>query len=209
MFHGIFCSRSNVLVYALVACSIACTQSIPLNALEYSIGDVARVARIKSLIEKIKSHQDNSKKVIGYFIEIKSEIEAYTGKSFDISKALKNVSEIFKQRTGKAISKRTLSEMKKLLTKADKKHKSYFEYVDTEVVNGEVTDYFYDDYKGGPVDDVNFMPTSVIVGITIACAGGFLVLIPPFEVIGGSLVTFGVGMAIQGGCETADDLRKK
>src|ERR1700731_3813706 len=85
----------------IILCTTACNFlfcSLPLKAQTYNekainLNDMAFVARMQKLIEKTKKYVDRLEqgKLLEAVMEIKMEVEAYTGKIIDVDKALNEI----------------------------------------------------------------------------------------------------------------------
>lgn len=79
--------------------------------------------RMEKLIEKVNHYKDkmDQKKIIETLLDIKHEVEGYTGKKIDIEKELKQVEKEVAAKGGK-LHKNDIKKISKLIKEKEKKH---------------------------------------------------------------------------------------
>lgn len=226
-----YISTSNV-VMALTLSSFTCAAVIPQPAYAIEMNDIAAGVRIGKLIEKAKKHFDRGdvRALIEDMLDLKTETENSTGKKLDLEKSIDQVfNDVQKQ--GVKIDSHTKKEVKKIIKEKGKRydHKALY------MANCMIYDVEYDSQleeqtylmnagimlaakaekdKDRKEDDNDvIIPVKLIVGVTGALAGMFILLIPlpiPGKMnVGTFLVGTGVTYCADALIECVEQKRKK
>lgn len=180
----------NILSCTLVAFilgSVTPIYSVPKSP-NANLNDVGFVMRIEKLADKAKKNffERNGKKLTDVTFDIKREIEAYTGVKISIDQCLDTIERQANSK-GQPVDKAHMKEMRKRLKSRERKenHKAIhamtcFEYGIS--YNSEEASMLFDnevkkDKKKEEEEEV-VLPMRVTIGVTMALAGLFLVVIP-------------------------------
>jgi hypothetical protein len=189
-----------------------------------TIGDIKMALKLEKLIARAYKYykKENSKKLVEVMLDIKHETEAYTGKKIDISKYLHQIEKKIKDKGGK-ISQQELDQIKKTIKEGEARHNHQALYMASAMESGC-------DYNAEAIEiEWNYLcnsastskdkdskeeitlPVRVTVGVTIALVGLFITVLPfpPCKTWGPTLISAGVGLAIEGGCGKIENDRKE
>lgn len=225
-FHSSILLRKSIL--CLVISSFSLSAIAPLSSYEYRAGinlnDIAFLARMERLYEKAKKYKDSldSKKLIECMLDIKIEVEAYTGKKISISS---KIDEIEKQssKNGAVYKKGEIKELKKIIHKYEKKkeHKFFFMndcYMNDvpfdasvyEIIQELEFDCKKDHDKEDKEEKEVYIPVTVSIGVTAALCGYFLRFIPHPACQAASLflVTQGLELCVTGTIARLEENKK-
>jgi len=170
--------------------------------------------KIEKIYEKVKRCMDKGEtnKIIGYMYDFKTEVEQYTGKKFDMNKAI-DQAEVEAKAKGQKIDNRYLKAIKREFNHHDKKHKHRSVWmaqcaeVDIPYSSYEADANFEMNHimaksshkaKDGNGKDIQIedVPITIMVGVTVTLCGIFLffVPIPICTTAGGWLISSGVSI---------------
>ncbi|MDP1879452.1 MAG: hypothetical protein Q8K60_00765 [Parachlamydiaceae bacterium] len=174
------------------------------------ISNVAFGIRIQKLTDKMNKYKEkkNSSKLIDTMLDIKSEIEAFTGNKFDINKEIDKI-EVLVKKKGAKVPKNELKLLKKIINNKDKKINNRFACMTSYLENPSNMEFeVYEKFYFGNIDqedkEVMELPYRLTVGITMTLAGAFLVFvgtrlpIPICKTIGEPMLVSGIGFLIEG-----------
>lgn len=185
-----------------------------------NLSDIVFVARIERFVERIKRYKDKleSKKLIEVMLEIKSEVEAYTGKKIDLESKLDQI-ERDATKQGAKFKPGEMKQIKNLLKKNEKKynHKTLY------LAECNMYDITFDQaacdllYKATSKHDKkeekeeNEIPLRVTVGVTASLCGYFLGFIPhPFaQTASKVLIVAGIEMCVEGTITRVEENQQK
>lgn len=183
------------------------------------INDVAFAFRIEQLVEKVNKaiEKNDGDKLISLMLDVKREVEAYSGISIDLDKQLKKVeTEINKK--GFGIPKEEFKALTKKLKKKEKRSKHRALYLETCLLNPGMTfnleeeQLLFNAAHGAEEKEELDVPIRLTVGVTVALVGLFLIVAPvippPIKVWGKDLVVYGAAIAAEA-CYTGYDEHKK
>ncbi len=196
---------------------IPCYCQLNINA-----NDINFALKIEKIIEKAKKavEKNDSNKLIDLMFEAKREIETYSGTIIDLDHQIDTVESEIKK-SGTKIPKKEFKELRKFLKKKEKKLQHKAQYLETCLLNPEMTYNLEDeellfaarhgnDDKG---DTEIVIPIRLTVGVTIALIGLFIIVVPvippPIKPWGKDLVLFGTGMAGEACASLHDERQKK
>lgn len=181
--------------------------------------DIATGIRIGKLLEKAKKNFEKGKlkDLIENMLDIKAETEIVSGNRIDLDNAIDHVLNDVRMQ-GVRVDLKTQNAVKRIIKDKGKRYdyKSYYmaqclengiEYDATE----EETLYLQMASKGNPED--NEIPLKLVVGVTAALCGMFIVLVPlPIPAKGTTgtfLITTGLKYAADAVIEAEEQRRKK
>lgn len=185
------------------------------RAVDINLNDIAFIARIEQLYEKAKRYIDKLEdgKLIDVMLDIKTEVEVYTGKTIDMEAHIDAIEKEAKKQ-GAQFKKGEIKQIKKSLKKKEKKHthRAMFLYecnLNDIEFNQEQCDLHFDnfhlaraskDHHGKEDDKEIKVPIRVSIGITASLCGYFLSFIPHPIAQGASkfLIATGVGLCVDG-----------
>lgn len=206
---------------------IACTLATPIHAYQQckaqvgiNLNDIAFIARLEKLVERVKKYQDKleSGKLIEVMLEIKTEVEGYTGKQIDIDAQLDQIErDAIKQ--GAKFKKGEMKQIRSVLKKKEKKHNHKALYLaecnmyDIPFDNVECDFLYKSASKHDKKEDKEEqeLPLRVTVGVTASLCGYFLKFIPhPYaQTAGNFLISAGVLMATEGTITRVEENQQK
>lgn len=150
-------------------------------------------------------------------MDIKMEVEAYSGKKIDIDKALNEIERNVKQ-NGAQFKSGEMSKIRKLIHRSAKKHghKTVYltdcnmyaiEYNETEYK--AIAKSTHKDYKHKEEEEEE-IPLRITIEVTAALAGYFLGFIPhPFaQIASKSLIATGTGLCVDGILDRMEETEK-
>ena len=177
------------------------------KAINVNLNDIAFIARIEKLFEKVKRYKDklDSGKLIEAMLDIKMEVEGYTGKKIDLEDHLNQIEKEAKRR-GAQFKSGEMKQIKKMLKKKEKKqnHKALYLYecnmYDISFDQFEC-DYLYQaskHVKNEDKEDID-VPLRLTIGVTASLCGYFLKFIPhPYcQTASVFLIGLGVEMCVE------------
>jgi hypothetical protein len=183
------------------------------------VNDVAFAYRIEKLLEKVKRSADknDSNKLIDLMLDVKREVEVYSGTSIDLDKQLDAVEAEIRKK-GTKIPKAEFKELKKILKKKEKKVHLRALYLEKCLLNPEIPYsleeelLFYEKHGHDDKEEIELiLPIQLTVGVTVALVGLFIIVTPvippPIKVWGKDMVVYGVGIAAEA-CYSAYDGNK-
>lgn len=172
------------------------------------LNDIAFCFKIEKLIEKINKYKDkrDANKLLETMIELKVEVESYTGKKINLEKHLDQIEQDIKNDGGK-LKKDEFKKIRKIIKDKEKRsdHKAMYmadcmaygiEY-NTEVENlNFILKHGHDKDENKEVD----LPIRVTIGVTVALCGLFLMFVPvPIcQAYGPNIMRAGVALAVEG-----------
>jgi hypothetical protein len=176
-----------------------------------NLNDINFGIKIEKIYEKVKRANDNGEtnKIVGYMFDLKQEVEEYIGKKIDIDKSIDQAEKEARAK-GQKIDSKYLKAIKKEFHKNDKKHKHravwFAQCADLNIpyITFEADAEFEMNYmmakstKGHGKDEVQIqeVPVTITVGVTIALCGLFLwfIPLPGCQVCGTYLLNTGIGI---------------
>jgi len=184
-----------------------------------NLNDIGFAIRVEKLIEKANKYKDrrDSSKLLDVMVDLKNEVEAYTGKKIDLDKQLDKVEKQMKDGGAKYSS----SEMKKIRKSIKSKekrsnHKALYMAECMELgidysADMEAMVYMAKHGKDKEEEPTIEMPLRVTVGVTIALCGLFLcfIPIPVCQAWGPSMVQGGIALAVEGTINRVEEDKKK
>lgn len=224
---GIFFRRhyinSALLFSTLTAFTV--TYTLPLPAainLPFGLNEAAFFVRLEKLVEKlVKSKSKEIDKMIGYFVDIKNEIET----SYDIRLNIDDfIGQIKHDLSKKRVKydKRQFEAIEKKIKSKDKKRKNHANYVaNTMYLEGyemnALDEAFMFIAKHGKDKDSEkdeqeiVLPSLLVYGVTCALCGMFLMIlpIPACKDWGSKMVVAGVTACANSLCAQNDKNREK
>ena len=145
---------------------------------QWGYKEVLFSSQVKKIVEKIKKSGKalDQQKTIAYMYELKAEVEKYIGKKIKIDKCFDEIEKRLAQR-GTKLTKSQSKKLRKIIKNETVCHKN-----------------------GKEDDDEPSMPLTVVVGVTMALCGLFLVFvpIPVCQTAGAYLLEGGSMLAIEG-----------
>lgn len=210
LFTRYYINRSIV---SLVLGSFSLTYVIPtqIAAIEFGFNEAAFLVRLEKLVEKMwkLEKSGNIDKMYETLIDIKTELEGYSGYRLDISNGLDQVEQKIKS-SGVKVPKKQFESIRKSLKKKEKKANDHARYIASTM---HLEGYEFNDYdeasmfheplmaKHGSKDkdkedekeEIN-VPAQLVFGVTLTLCGVFLmaVPIPACKVWGERMVQSGV-----------------
>lgn len=176
-----------------------------------NLNDINFGIKIEKIYEKVKRAIDKGEtnKTVGYMFDFKQEVEQYTGKKIDINKSIDLADKEARAR-GQKIDSKYLKAIKKEFHKNDKKHEHRtvwfaqcaelnIPYTAFEAdANFEMNYMMAKSAKGHGKDEIQIeeVPVTITVGVTIALCGLFLwfVPLPGCQTCGTYLLNAGIGI---------------
>jgi hypothetical protein len=170
-----------------------------------NLNDVAFIARIEKLYEKVKRYKDKleSEKLIETMFDIKMEVEGYTGKKIDLENHLNQIEKEAKKK-GAKFKSGEIKQIAKMLKKKGKKrnHKALYLY-ECNIYNIPFDqlecDYLYQASKHDKKDEKEDkeeieVPLRLSVGVTASLCGYFLGFVPHPYCQAASKFLIGIGL---------------
>ncbi|KIC74843.1 hypothetical protein DB44_AA00020 [Candidatus Protochlamydia amoebophila] len=190
----------------------------PAYSFDVNLNDINFIIRIEKLIEKMNRYKDrlDSDGLIGVLLDIKHEVEGYTGKKFDIEKELKGIEKEINKQGGK-FKKGELKAIGEKFKKKEKKHHHKAQFIADCINYGieydvELEHLTFMARHGQDKQDIELdIPIRLTVGVTIALCGVFLffVPIPLCQAWAPRVITAGVGIAADGCMNRMEEVKKK
>lgn len=221
--------QSPKLNRVLVSCVLASFTLTTLPAPVYSLpnfsgigfNDVRFVMRIEKLIGKINKYRERGDcdKLLETMIDLKIEVEGYTGKKINLDKELSQIEKDIKAGGGK-LEKDEMKRIRKIIKQKEKRvsHKAMYMAscleLDLLFDAKEEHSLFLTMYSQDKDKDDNkevCVPLRVTIGVTVALCGLFLFFVPfpPCKVWGPELMKAGVALAIEGTINRAEENEKE
>ncbi|OJU81808.1 MAG: hypothetical protein BGO10_07945 [Chlamydia sp. 32-24] len=161
----------------------------------YYYEDTNTLNNITQLAKNLESSRSRSSiEYIDLMLQIKNEVEKYTGSTISIYSYLNYVSSEIESK-GYEIPVKSLNTFKRLVRLREKKIQS--QRADYPLSYEQNIFDVYANVGNGQQPQDNELPPSLCWGLTIALTGGFLYMIPCCQAIGQSLVGTGLGIALQ------------
>lgn len=173
------------------------------------LNDIAFGFKIEKLIEKINKYKDkmDSNKLLETMIELKVEVEGYTGQKINLENQLDQIEKEIKKDGGK-LKKDEFKKIRKIIKDKEKRsnHKAMYmadcmaygiEY------NTEIECLNFMAKHGHDMDEEKeevVLPIRVTIGVTVALCGLFLMFVPiPIcQAHGPTIMRTGVALAVEG-----------
>lgn len=221
----------NRMALALTIGSFTSVTALPASNYQMQIGlnDVAAGVRIGKLLEKAKKNfeKGNLKDLIDNMLDLKSEAETLTGQKIDLDKSIDQVFNDVKKQ-GVKVDSKTQKEVKKIIKDKGKRYDHKAHYMAQCFINDLEYDSLQEEAlffqnegimmaaksKHGKDEGKEIVvPLKLVVGVTGALAGMFIVIVPlpiPGKAqVGTFLITTGVKYAADAIIEAADERNKK
>ncbi len=202
----------------IVLCGILITFSMAIltppscQAANVNFNDVAFGVRIEKLVEKVIRYKDkgDSHKLLDIMIDIKNEVQGYTGVAINLDNELDKVESEIKRSGGK-VNKDDMKKLRKVIKKKEKKaaHKAFC--MEIRMLNpdfqltGDDEHMLYmarHEHDKDEQEDATAgeLPLRLTIGVTVALCGLFLFVLPPppCKVWGADLMKAGTALAIEG-----------
>ncbi len=192
--------------------------------IDINLNDINFAIRIEKLIEKMNRYRDKeeSKKLIDTMLEMKFEIEGYTGKKIDIDKQIDQAEREIKAQGGK-LKKDQLKGFRKYVKNKEKRQQHRAMYIADSMIYGFPYDAeeeallfraAHKDHKDKDEDKDELevgIPPSMIIGVTVGLCGLFMsfVPIPICQTWGPRCMTWGFGLAASSTITRMDENDKK
>ncbi len=209
IFHFVILNRI-LLCSLLIAFSLTNIPNYCYGQINIGANEVAFAYRIKQLLEKVKKAADknDANKLIDLMLDVKREVEFYSGTSIDLNKQISTVEAEIKKK-GAKIPKKEFKELRKIFKKKEEKvnHRAF--YLETYLVNPEMNYnleneqlLFATRHGHNDKDEVKLViPVRLTVGVTVALVGLFVMVVPvippPIKVWGKDMVIYGAGIAAE------------
>lgn len=209
----------NRFIVCTTICAFSLGSSLPNFAYTIpNLNDINFAIRIEKLIEKMNRYKDkmDSNGLINVLLDIKHEVEGYTGKRIDIEKELKGIEKEVNKIGGK-FKKGELKAIHDKIRKKEKRHyhKSLFmadcmnygiDY-DSEL---EHLNFITSSVRGDSSLEID-VPVRVTIGVTIALCGVFLFFVPlPIcQQYAPRIILTGVGIAADGCMNRMEENKKR
>ena len=201
----------------VVLCATACNfifypaslkaHDFNVNANAINLNEVAFLTRIQTLVDKAKKYTDrlDQEKLLHTAMDIKMEVEAYTGRRIDTDRALSEIENNAKK-NGAQFKPGEMKSVKGIIQKGEKKHflKALYIYdCNFNALDCNETEYQIiakSDHKDSKDKKDIDVPIRVTIGVTAALAGYFLGFIPhPLtQTASKFLIATGSGLCIDG-----------
>lgn len=147
------------------------------------LNDIAFCLNIEKLIQRVNKYKDknDSTKLIEAMIEIKQQVEGYTGKKIDLDKQLDHVEKEMKK-GGAKVSSSEMKQVRKLIKHKEKRAMHKEMYLADCIVcgmeyNAEWEQLEYSAKHEGDKEEVE-LPLQVTIGVSVALCGLLLTFIP-------------------------------
>jgi len=220
----------NRMALALTIGSFASLVALPPPNYQMQIGlnDINAGIRIGRLLEKAKKNFENKnlKNLIENMLDLKSEAEILTGKKIDLDKSIEKVFDDVKKQ-GVKVDPKIQKEIKKIIKNKGKRYNHKTNYMAQCFINDLEYDPFQEKAlfflsedilnaksKHGKNETKEIeVPLKLVLGVSGALAGMFIVIVPlpiPGKAqVGTFLITTGVKYAADAIIEAADEKNKK
>lgn len=209
-FRAINMLRNGILCFttaSFIACSIQ-----PVNAhvnyakaIDFNLNDVAFIYRLEKLVERVKRYKEKLEngKLIEVMLEIKMEVEAYTGKRVSTSEFIDQIERDAK-RQGATFKPGEIRTIKNIVHRADKKkgHRAlYLHSCNMNDIDFNEIDYQFlaksahKSKKHDKEEKEVVVPIRMQIGVVCALCGYFLQIIPHPYAQGASKILIGFGVS--------------
>ena len=185
-----------------------------------NFNDIAFVTRIEKLVERAKRYKGKleSKKLIEVMLEIKTEVEAYTGKRVDIEAQLNQI-EMQAIKNGARFKRGEMNQIRNMLKKCENKQHHRAVYLAecnmydisyNEIEWNSFYKYASSRHKKEDKEEVE-VPLRVTIGVTASLCGYFLSFIPhPYaQAASKVLIAAGIEMCVEGTITRVEENQQK
>ncbi len=211
------CLCSTLVVFSIS--TIPQLHAFPSHEMAVGANDIAFGFRIEKLIEKINKFKDkeDSKKLLDTMIELKIEIEGYTGQAINIDAQLDQIEKDIKKEGGK-LKKDEFKKIRKIIKDKEKRSNHQALYMAECIVNGikydaeiETLNFIAKHSKDKKEDSAAELPIRVTIGVTLALCGLFLMFVPlPLcQAYGPNIMRAGVALAVEGTLNRVEQNQEK
>jgi len=199
--------KMKVCLYCMLAVFSLCTpklQAFPAMQPQVGLNEIAFAFKVEKLVEKVNKYKDrqDQKKLLDTMMEIKIEVEGYTGKKIHLDKELDKIEHEMKKRGGN-LKKEEFQKLRKIIKQNEKRsnHKTLYmaECITYGMAyDGELEQFDYMTKQGHekPAEEID-LPARFTIGITVALCGSFLsyVPLPICQLCGPALIEGGLLLA--------------
>lgn len=203
-----------VLFGILCTFSMAVVAPLPVNGqINIGLNEVGFGIRVQKLIDKVRKYykRSDSDGIMSAVLELKTEIEAHTGKKIDISKEIDKIESELKKKGGK-LPKDDFIKFKEVVKKKEKKSRhralcmeNYF----LDQPNMSFEDYEFlmkSAKKTDPgVGQNDPLPLKFVIGLSLLLGGAFVMfassVCPPLAYAGEMMAASGFGMLLDQGID--------
>lgn len=198
---------NHALLYGILGTvSLSMVIPPPAYSFDFNLKDANFVIKMEKLVDKLMKYKDklDSDKVIDIMLDIKHEIESYTGKNIDLKKELEKVEKDIKKEA--KISSKEFKPVKELILSKEKKSKNramcMLSYLQEDPgINFEEYEYIYDAARGKENDKEEFkVSAQMAIGATLVLAGGLMAILglefPPVMELAKYTAGMGMGMIV-------------
>lgn len=221
IFHFVKFNRlflcGTLITFSLVSLPNPCYSQTPRVV---TINDLAFAHRIEKLLEKVKraAEKNDGNKLIDLMLDVKREVETYSGMKIDLDKQLDVVESEIKKK-GAKIPKNEFKELRKIIKKKEKRAGHRAAYLELCLLNPEISynleeeQLLFDATHGHEKKEEAEMvvPIRLTVGVTVALVGLCLIVVPGIPVQiktwGKDMIVYGTGIAAEA-CYSAHDKSK-
>lgn len=223
-------NRFNSFVLLSTLLTFSTATALPIDQYNYQalgLNDVALVIKINKFIDKAKKYMDrqDQDKIIDLVLDLRDDVQAYTGNKIDISKHLDHIEKESKKQGAKQSSKE-FKFVKEKIKKKDKRrsHKAEFinecislgidydDDLEALVYEAKHKDKDKENEKEDKKEEIIVeLPYVFVAGVTISLAGLFITCIPiPIcKEWGPRLVMAGFSMVVRQCAQTLEDQKKE
>ncbi len=225
--NSILCTTAVTLLSGSVCTPALAAYNIEPNIMagvNFNLNDIALIARLEKLYKRAKRYKDKLKsaKMMEVMLEIKTEVEGYTGRKIDLDAHVDAIEKEAKKR-GAKFKSGEIKQIKKVLKKKSQKHehKAIFLYdcnmygidFDQELCDFDFENNFIaKSAKQGKEDEKEVkVPIRISIGITCSLCGYFLSFIPhPIaQTASKFLIGTGIALCVEGTVTRLEDDEKK
>lgn len=190
------CHNINRIVLHFVLSAFVLTYAVPVNAVQFGVvSDAVFIYKAEKLVEKIwrLKNSESKSKMYEIILDLKSEIESYSGIEIDISKYMSLVENELESRGIKS-KKKELKAIRNSLKKREKKRNKYINFlglaIETEgyEIHPENEKIVFSNFlmakgkenkKSEEEDEEEvYVPAQLVFGVTLTLCGLFLMVIP-------------------------------
>ncbi len=194
------------------------------SQIDIGFNDIFFVVRMEKLVEKLWKYQEREdyNKLLDTMLDMKLEVEGYTGQKINIDKELDKIEIEIKKKGGK-IPKKGMEKIRKIINKRYKKEQHRAMCVASYLQ--DQPDIGFDEYKilyktahghdkeKDEENEILELPGSFVAGVTMMLAGGFLCIIglriPVCMEMGKQLAYTGLGFCVNGYIDHQDENKEK
>ena len=189
-------TKLNIIILSCTLSAFTLSTIVPVHALHHpriNLNDIGFAIRIEKLIEKVNKYSErkDSNKLMEAMLDIKSEVEGYTGKKIDIEKALDQIERDVKAKGGE-VDKRVMNKLRKNFKDKERRssHKAsymancleldlpYSAEEEQIFFENEVLMAKHNEGKDKDKDVEITVPLRVTIGVTLTLCGIFLLFVP-------------------------------